>query len=108
MKSSGHYQGYAVMKSEVIDLCSLNYPGEVIGTPFQKRGEYFKTAPGNRSWRFAFRVEWKSKEKINSKKVESVKNPWNKNAYVKFSKDCSIIEPRAGNLMMKKLAYSFS
>lgn len=61
LKKSGCFQGYAMMKSEVIDLHTSKFPQYVIGTPFQCIGEYHAAKFGSRVWRYICRIEWKSR-----------------------------------------------
>ncbi|KAG2234834.1 hypothetical protein INT48_006751 [Thamnidium elegans] len=59
VKGTKAYQGYAIMKSEVLDLKLLT-DEDTAGTIFQEVGSQFRIRPNGRPWRYVFRVEWKS------------------------------------------------
>lgn len=59
VKGTRAFQGFAIMKSEVLDLKLLT-SRDTVGTMFQEEGSRFKTRASGRAWRYVCRVDWKN------------------------------------------------
>ncbi|KAI9243108.1 YT521-B-like domain-containing protein [Helicostylum pulchrum] len=100
VKGTKSYQGYAVMKSEVLDLKLLT-SRDTVGTMFQDTGFQFKTQANGRPWRYAFRVDWKNTKKTGLSSTKDLANPWLNNYCVNLSKDCTVVEPTVGKKIVQ-------
>ncbi|KAI9358096.1 YT521-B-like domain-containing protein [Pilaira anomala] len=103
VKGTKAFQGYAAMKSEVLDLKVL-MKQDTVGTIFQDTGFHFRTKTNGRPWRYVCRVEWKSTKKVPFSATKQLVNPWFSNHCINVSKDCTLIEPNVG----KQLVYLMS
>lgn len=95
------YQGYAMMKSEIMDLESLS-DMELTGVePFAQFGRDFTTCERGRSWRYCCRVEWVAIQQRRLHPTGDIPNSWNKNLTIRYSRDCTIVEPNLGQRILE-------